>query len=155
MYSKIFATAVLAVLIAGCAERKIDIFDRNGNVIGNCIAGYDWHFYGLQDSIDYMLYYCAKGHIEDGYSISEPMLLEKDFTLPAPPEGKSWNKKLAMGAFNRGEITETKLGYILADTEYEYVKTIMSAEDDLADGKIDKAQFTQIAKNAKAKWLGK
>ena len=128
--------------------------DKDGNVVGGCIAGYDWHLYGLQDSIDYMLYQCAKESIAMGYSITDNSLLKKDFSLPKPPEGQYWNKQLAMEHFKRGNISERKLGYILAEIEYKYRKTIMAAEDDLSEGKIDKVKFSQIAKKAKYEWLG-
>ena len=154
MRLKYLSITILIILLSACAERQIDIIDQDGKVVGGCIAGYDWHFYGLQDSIDYMLYQCAKESIAAGYSITDRPLLGKDFSLPRPPEGKSWNKKLAMEYFRKGDITERKLGYVLAEIEYKYRKTIMEAEDDLSEGKIDKVKFNQIAKKAKIAWLG-
>lgn len=140
--------------LSGCAERSIDITDQKGEVVGGCIAGFDWHLYGLQDSIDYMLYECAKDSIAKGFQISDKRLLTLDFSLPQPPEGKYWNKKLAMHHYREGDITERKLGYILAAIEHEYQKVAWPAEDDLADGKITQAEFDKIIKDAKFKWLG-
>ncbi len=147
-------TTLVLFFVSGCAERAIDISDQQGKIVGNCIAGYDWHFYGLADSIDYMLYQCAKDAIAKGLTISDPRLLTLDFTLPQPPEGKSWNKKLALSAFHNGKITETELGYILAEIEYQYQQLIWQAENQLASGKITKAEFNQVIKNAKFTWLG-
>lgn len=155
MYLNLLKTIVVLFFLSGCAERVIDISDSEGNIVGGCNAGFDWHFYGLQDSIDYMLYECAKDSIAKGYIISDERLLTLDFTLPEPPVGKSWNKKLAMVHFHAGNITERKLGYILAAIEYEYQKIVWSAEDDLATGKITKAEFKKIVKDAKFIWLGK
>jgi hypothetical protein len=101
-----------------------------------------------------MLYECAKDSIAKGFKLSDERLLTLDFTLPQPSKGKSWNKKLAMDSFHQGIITEQKLGYILAAIEYEYQKVAWPAEDDLADGKITQAEFEQIIKDAKLKWLG-
>ena len=56
--------------------------------------------------------------------------------------------------FHEGNITERKLGYILAAIEYEYQKVTWKAEDDLADGKISQDQFDNIVADAKFKWLG-
>jgi hypothetical protein len=101
-----------------------------------------------------LLYQCAKDSIEKGYTISDERLLNIDFTLPEPPEGKSWNKKLAMHHFHQGKITERKLGYILAAVEYEYMKTVWSSEEDLASKKITEAQYNKIINEAKFIWLG-
>ncbi|GGA90550.1 hypothetical protein GCM10011369_35850 [Neiella marina] len=151
---KLFITLLISFSLSGCAERSISITDSKGDVVGGYIAGYDWHFYGLQDSIDYMLYKCAEDSIAKGYKISDERLLVLDFTLPPPPEGKSWNRKLAMHHFHEGNISETKLGYILADIEYQYVLVIQSAEEDLATGKVTQAEFDEITKAAKLQWLG-
>ena len=102
----------------------------------------------------YLLYECAKDSISKGYIISDERLLTLDFSLPEPPAGESWNKKLAMHHFHAGNITERKLGYILAAIEYEYQKIVWSAENDLASGKITKAEFNKIVKEAKFIWLG-
>ena len=130
---------IILFCLSGCAERVMSITDNEGNVIGGCKAGFDWHFYGLQDSIDYMLYEYAKESIGKGFSVSDERLLTLDFTLTEPPEGKSWNKKLAMDQFHIGNISERKLGYILAAIEYEYQKIAWPAESDLAEGKISQA----------------
>jgi len=151
---KIFLIISLIIVLSGCAERAIDITDHEGKVVGGCNAGYDWHLYGLQDSIDYMLYVCAKDSIAKGYKISDERLLSIDFTLPEPPEGKAWNKKIAMAEFHDGRITEQKLGYILAAIEYEYQKVVWTAEDDLAEGKITKAEFKKLELKARHMWLG-
>ena len=140
--------------LSGCAERVINITDKEGRIVGGCNAGFDWHFYGLQDSIDYMLYECAKDSIAKGFTISDERLLILDFTFPQPPVGQSWNKKLAMHHFHKGNITERKLGYILAAIEYEYQKVAWPAEDDLANGKITQDEFNKVIKDAKFKWLG-
>jgi hypothetical protein len=154
MYQNLFKTIVLFFFLSGCAERVIDISDKKGKIVGGCNAGFDWHFYGLQDSIDYLLYECAKDSIAKGYTISDERLLSIDFSLPEPPKGQSWNKKLAMSQFHSGKITERKLGYILAATEFQYIKIIRAAEGDLASEKITESEFNEIDKNAKLNWLG-
>ncbi|MEW6997396.1 hypothetical protein AADZ86_06815 [Colwelliaceae bacterium BS250] len=154
MFVNVLKAMLVLCCLSGCAERVIDIVDNDGKVVGGCNAGYDWHLYGLQDSIDYMLYQCAKESIDNGYTVSDTRLLDIDFTLPLPPQGKSWNKKLAMQQFHNGNISERKLGYILADIEYEYMKIVRVAEDDLADRKIAEAEFEQRVNDAKLNWLG-
>lgn len=154
MYRNVFKVIAVLAFLSGCAERVIDVSDKDGKVVGNCNAGFDWHFYGLQDSIDYVLYECAKDAISKGYTVSDKRLLTIDFTLPDPPIGESWNKKLAMEQFHSGKISERKLGYILAATEIQYHKIIWAAEEDLDNRKITKVEFNEIEKTAKLKWLG-
>jgi len=60
MYPNLLKTIVVLFFLSGCAERVIDISDKEGKIVGGCNAGFDWHFYGLQDSIDYLLYECVK-----------------------------------------------------------------------------------------------
>ncbi|WP_259386407.1 hypothetical protein [Pseudoalteromonas sp. MSK9-3] len=145
---------VVSALLSGCAQRTLNISDENGVVVGECVAGFDWHFYGLDDSIDYMLYECAKSALAKGFTIDEPRLLTLDFSLPQLPEGLSWNRKRAMAQFHEGNITERKLGYILASIENDYTKIAWSAEDDLASGKITEQQYKVIIDQAKLVWLG-
>ena len=59
-----------------------------------------------------------------------------------------------MHNFHKGDITERKLGYILAAIEYEYQKITWSAEDDLVNGKITQTEYNKVIKDAKFKWLG-
>ena len=145
---------VLILFLSGCAERVISISNQEGKIVGGCKAYFYWHFYGLQDSIDYVLYDCAKDLIDKDFTISDERLLTIDFTLPEPPKGLSWNKKLAMLHFHKGNITERKLGYILVAIEDKYQKITWSAEDDLASGKITNTEFKKIVKDAKLNWLG-
>jgi hypothetical protein len=154
MTLKILLITLSALFLISCSGRQVEIMDDNGKVIGECYAGVDWHFYGMQDTIDYMLYQCAKDSIEQGYALSDKSLLEKDFTLPKPPKDQAWNKKIAMQHYKNGAISEQKLGYILAAIEYEYMKVAWPAQDDLITGKINQAEFDRIVKNAKYIWLG-
>jgi len=154
MYSKIIISLFLSLSIIGCSNRVIHLVDDNGKEVGECTAGYYLHFYGIEDSIDYMLYQCAKDLIDRGYKVSGVLPLDRNYTLPEPPEGKSWNKKLAMSHFKSKKITERKLGYILAATEYEYHLKMLDAEKRLADGNIDRTEFNKITQEAELIWRG-
>ncbi|MFT5162151.1 MAG: hypothetical protein ACI9FJ_000719 [Alteromonadaceae bacterium] len=152
---KIKLYLAIAILLSGCAGGRLDIMDQDGKIVGECIAGYDWHFDGLEDSIDYALYQCAKESIEKGHTISDKSLLALDFTLPQPPDGnKLWNKKRAMAHFHAGDIKEQQLGYILAAIELEYMMIGWAAQADLAAGKISQTELDQIIKAARFIWLG-
>ncbi|XOV77588.1 MAG: hypothetical protein ACFHVJ_11565 [Aestuariibacter sp.] len=149
-----FIALFTAVFLLGCAERSLYIYDKEDKIVGECSAGYDWHLYGIQDSIDYILHKCAKGHVDNGYRISDETILSKDFSLPVAPPGKTWNKKLAMQEFKAGRITEKKLGYILAEIEYRHIMTRRAAEKQLAKKEITQAQFDQIVADSKRIWQG-
>jgi hypothetical protein len=154
MYFKILLIALITLLLSSCSGRQIEIINTDGNVIGECYAGVDWHFYGMQDTIDYMLYQCAKESIEQGHALSDQSLLAKDFTLPKPPADQAWNKKIAMQQYKKGAISEQKLGYILAAVELDYMNVAWPARDDLAAGKISQEAFNIIEKKARYIWLG-
>ncbi|PMJ97239.1 hypothetical protein BCU12_22180 [Vibrio sp. 10N.261.55.A7] len=154
MYSRIIISLLILSSTFGCSKRVIHIVDDSGKEVGECMAGYYLHYYGLEDSIDYMLYQCAKGLIDKGYKISGVLPLDRDYTLPKPPEGKPWNKKLAMSHFKSDKITERELGYVLAATEYEYHLKMLDAEKRFAEGNIDETEFNKITQEAEFIWRG-
>jgi hypothetical protein len=145
---------ILSLLLLSCAQGRVDILDSDENVIGYCSADFNFHWYGAQDSVDYILYLCAKEHIEKGYSISDESLLDNDYTLPLPPNGKYWNKKLAKEHFAKELLTEEKLGYILASIEYEYWMKLKSAKDKLSQAVISQPEYERLVKDAKAEFEG-
>lgn len=145
---------LMALSSTGCAERSIDIIDPQGKVVGECMAGYDWHLYGLEDSIDYMLYQCAKDHLATGHSISNNAILNKDYSLPSPPPGKSWNKALAMHEFKQKRLTERKLGYLLAQLEWDFRVIEQDLENQLANKTITEEQAKRQLDAARKIWLG-
>lgn len=149
-----FLSAILLIMLSACAERSIYIYNAENEIIGECMAGYDWHLYGIQDSIDYILHKCAKEHVAKGRRISDPGLFEKDFTLPVPPADKPWTKNLAMAEFHAGRIDERRLGYVLAEVEYQHIMRRRDAEARLANGKIDDAEFLRLMKASELTWKG-
>lgn len=149
------ALLVSTILVtSGCAERSVNIINPQGKVVGECMAGYDWHFYGLQDSIDYMLYICAKEHIATGHTLSDNSIVTKDYTLPAAPTDKVWSRALAMSEFKAGRLTEQKLGHLLAQLEWTYVLKQREVEAQLANNEITPQQANALVKAAKAVWQG-
>ncbi|WP_199608921.1 hypothetical protein [Flocculibacter collagenilyticus] len=41
-----------------------------------------WHWHGAQDSVDDILYICAKDHFENGKEISDSSIFNNDYSLP-------------------------------------------------------------------------
>lgn len=151
---KYLTSITLCMLLVGCAKGQLDVLDKNGKVIGRCSANFDFHWYGAQDSVNYILYLCAKGHIDKGRTISNPSIIERDYTLPEAPSHTGWNKVLAKRAFSQGGISEQQLGYVLAYVEHRYWMKIKKLEEQLAAEKITHLQYKRLAGEAKLEFEG-
>lgn len=147
--------ALIIILLSGCAKGRLDVYNSDGEIVGECIAQYNWHLYGVKDSVNYLLNICAQQAHKEGNHIKDEVILNTDFTLPSPPDGKQWNKLIAMEQFKSGELSEQKLGYILSAIEYEYALKEWAAEAQLAKGEISQDEFDKLIKEAKYIWYGK
>lgn len=145
---------IVLALQLGCAQGRIDVLDQDGKVVGHCSAEFYFHWYGAEDSVNYILQLCAKEHVAKGYQLSDASILDKDYSLPPAPEGKSWSKSLAKTEFSNGRISEEKLGYILASVEYQYSQKLRDAEDAFAQSVISQAEYEAIVAKAKNDFEG-
>ena len=145
---------LLCAVLAGCAQGKVDILDADKKVIGYCSANFDFHWYGAQDSVNYILYLCAKEYVDQGYTISDESLLAKDYSIPAPPDASGWNKLLAKEWFQAHRITEEKYGYILAALEYQYWLDLDAAAEQLEQDLINQAEYQVLINEAEATFEG-
>ncbi|WKD48922.1 hypothetical protein [Microbulbifer spongiae] len=66
---------LFCLFILGCSHGRIDILDKDEKVVGYCSENFYLHWYGAHDSVDYILYLCAKEHIEKGYRISDDSII--------------------------------------------------------------------------------
>ena len=151
---KNFCIALLLYLLVGCAQGRLDVIDTNGKVVGECSAAFDWHWYGAQDSVNYLLNLCAQEHIAKGFTLSDESVLENNYALPIAPKMGVWNKKIAKEQFNSGKISEEKYGYILAAIEYKYIRKIELAAKKLDQKVISKNEYEQIVAKAKLEFNG-
>ena len=151
---KLAFTVFIVTILSACAKGSIDILDKNDQVIGQCSANFNWHWYGAQDSVDYLLYICAKKHVEQGRKLSDHSILAHDFSIPSSPKNKLWNKKSAYLEFKKGYITEKVYGYILAAIEFRYNKQIEAADTKLKQGLINKIQYNKLLKQARTEFMG-
>ena len=145
---------LFSLLVLGCAQGRVDVLDQDENVIGSCTADFNFHWYGAQDSVNYILYLCAKENMEKGYKISDESILVKDYTIPEPPDGEDWSKKLAKDQFSQEQISEKEYGYILASIEYEYWQKLEIAEQQLLRSTITQMEYDRLVKEAKVKFEG-
>lgn len=145
---------IAACLVVGCARGQIDIIDADENIVGQCSANFYGHWYGAQDSVDYILHICAKEQVAKGFRISDESILDNDYTLPTPPQGAAWNKRTAKQEFNGGNISEKQYGYVLAAIEYEFWLAKGRAEKQLEAGVIDEEEYERELSKAEDKFEG-
>ena len=144
----------ILLLLFSCADGRVDVLDQEGRVVGHCSADFKFHLHGAQHPVNYILYLCAKEHIDNGFKISDESILANDYSIPRPPAGKEWSKSVAKDQFSMGHISEEKYGYILAHIEFEYWKNIKTAKDKLDRSVITEEQYESMVSRAKAKFNG-
>lgn len=145
---------MFSAILIGCADGQVDLLDSNGNVVGSCSAYFKYHLHGAQDSVNYILHLCAKEHISMGGKISDESILSYDYTLPDPPDGEKWNKKIAKQEFKKANISEQKYGYILAQIESELWEKTKEAKRKLSQSIISKKEYEEIVAKAKSEFEG-
>lgn len=151
---KICTVLLLICLLVGCAQGRVDVINTKGEVIGECSAAFDWHWYGVEDSVNYIIHLCAQQNIAKGYLISDESILQNDYSLPVPPKGSYWNKVTAKKQFKASSISEQEYGYILAAIEYEYILKVEQAENNLNKNVIDAKEYEQVLEKAKVRFNG-
>ena len=146
-----------ALILAGCAGGRLEIYNVDGKVVGECVSGFDWHPYGVNDSVDWVLNYCARQMLDSGCdscSVSNPGLLERDYSLPEPPEGENWNKRNAWQAFSEQKISERHYGYVLASIETIRMLALQDAEEKRRSGAVDQKEYLELVRRAEAEFSG-
>ena len=151
---KSLSLGIIALALLGCAQGHIDVLDKEGKVVGYCSADFKFHWHGAEHSVNYLLYLCAKEHAANGYKLSDPSILERDYSLPPSPAGKKWSVKLAKQQFSRNKISEEELGYLLAALEYDYWKKLEQAKQLLSKAEISKHEYDLLIKQAKEAFKG-
>ncbi|SFC97657.1 hypothetical protein [Pseudoalteromonas denitrificans] len=151
---KYLSLLILSVFLFGCAQGRLDVLDNNGQIVGSCSADFNFHWYGAQHSVNYILYICAKEHIENGLRVSDNSILVNDYTIPKSPKGNYWNKNLAKRQFSNDLISEEKLGYILAHVEYQYWMKLKNAKDKLSQSVINQVEYDRLVEKAKVELEG-
>ncbi|WP_444930657.1 hypothetical protein ACJJIF_02435 [Microbulbifer sp. SSSA002] len=143
-----------ALSLTGCAQGHIDILKQDGEVIGSCSAEFYLHWHGAQDSVNYILNLCAQEAMARGLKISDESILANDYTLPESPQGYNWSKKLAKEYFSNRQITEEKLGYILAAIELDYQAKLDSAQERKSRSEITQIEYEKLISEAKQTFEG-
>ena len=148
---------VLTLTLCSCAKGQLDLYNSEGKKVGECTAGYDWHLYGAEYSVDWLLNWCAQSAIKDGtkvVAVSDPFILEKDYSFPETESGSHWTKKSSWEAFHLDLITEKEYGYILAYIENEFYLRNLLAQQKIDQGVIGEADYQQLLKESKLLFYG-
>lgn len=155
---KFLAVLSLVYLVLGCASGQLDLYSADGEKVGECTAGYDWHPIGVEHSVNWLLNYCYEVAISNGdnvESVSDVYIIEIDYSYPTHPSGAPWNKKLAWSAFWSNIISAEEYGYIVADLENVYYLSTLQAEKQLLDAAITQSQYEDLISEAKYAFHGK
>lgn len=145
-------------ILSGCASGQLDMYDADGQKIGECTAGYNWHPIGVKASVNWLLNYCvelAKREGSEIHSVSDPSVLKKDYNYPAHSSGENWTKKRAWEAYWSDTISEQQYGYIVADLENEYFLISQTLERQLNSGEITQQQYIDLIAKAEYAFHGK
>lgn len=107
---KLLLILMLSQFFIGCAKGRLDVLNEQGNILGSCTAKFYWHWYGAKDSVDYLLYICAKEHRDNGNLISDNSIFDNDYSLPKAPEGEYGINVMRMPALNRARFQSKNMG---------------------------------------------
>lgn len=133
------------------------MYNAQGQKVGECVAGYDWHPIGAEASVDWFLNYCvevAKSEGSEIHSVSDDSVLHKDYSYPLHPSGENWTKKLAWDAYWSDTICADQYGYIVAELENVFFLTSQSIESQLKSGQITKQKHKQLVAKAELVFHG-
>lgn len=147
----------LICVLSGCASGQLYMYNADGQKIGECTAGYNWHPIGVKASVNWLLNYCVELAKREGakiHRVSDSSVLNKDYTYPAHSSGESWTKKLAWEAYWSDILSEEQYGYVVADLENEYFLTLQTLESQLNSGEITQQQYNDLIAKAEYAFLG-
>jgi hypothetical protein len=79
-----------------------------------CKTEYTWQPSVDKYVVEYVLAHCAQEAVFRGYTVENTSFLEKDLSVPPPPEGKAWSHELAKQHHAKGLLTDKEYGYLIA-----------------------------------------
>jgi hypothetical protein len=79
-----------------------------------CETEYTWQPSVDKYAVEYVLAHCAQEAVSRGNTVEDTALLEKDLSIPPPPEGREWSHELAKQHHAKGMLTDKEYGYLIA-----------------------------------------
>ncbi len=104
----------LAILVSACTSGRLEYFTDEGERKVACETEYTWQPSVDKYAVEYVLAHCAQEAVSRGYTVEDTGLLEKDLSVPAPPEGRAWSHELAKQHHSKGLLTDKEYGYLIA-----------------------------------------
>jgi hypothetical protein len=81
----------LAILVSACTSGRLAYFTAEGERKVACETEYTWQPSVDKYAVEYVLAHCAQQAVSRGYTVEDTALLEKDLSVPPPPEGRAWS----------------------------------------------------------------
>lgn len=104
----------LALFVSACTSGRLEYFTAAGERNYACETEYTWQASVDKFAVEYVLAHCAQEAVSKGYTVEDTELLEKDLSIPLPPEGQTWSHELAKQHHGRGMLTDKEYGYLIA-----------------------------------------
>jgi hypothetical protein len=106
---------LLLTFLAACATRgKLDYVTSSGEHKTACETEYTWQPTVDKFAVEYVLSYCAKKAVKEGYRVVDKSLLKKELTIPISPNGKPWTFAYARRLHKHDKLSDKEYGYIIA-----------------------------------------
>lgn len=105
---------VLALLVSACTSGRLEYFTAEGERKVACETEYTWQPSVDKSAVEYVLAHCAQEAVSRGYTVEDTALVEKDLSVPLPPEGRAWSHELAKQHHSKGMLTDEEYGYLIA-----------------------------------------
>jgi len=104
----------LALFVSACTSGRLEYFTAEGERKVACETEYTWQPSVDKYAVEYVLAHCAQEAVSRGYTVEDTSLLEKDLSVPPPPEGRTWSHELAKQHHAKGLLTDKEYGYLIA-----------------------------------------
>jgi hypothetical protein len=112
---RLLFSLLLLTFLAACATRgKLDYVTSSGEYKTACETEYTWQPSVDKYAVEYVLSYCAKQAVKEGYRVVDKSLLKKELTIPASPNGKPWTFAYARRLHEHNKLSDKEYGYIIA-----------------------------------------
>jgi hypothetical protein len=112
---RLLFSLLLLTILAACATRgKLDYVTSSGEHKTACETEYTWQPTVDKFAVEYVLSYCAKKAVKEGYRVVDKSLLKKELTIPISPNEKPWTFAYARRLNKHDKLSDKEYGYIIA-----------------------------------------
>jgi len=115
-----FSTFAIFIFLVGCTTGRLEYLTKEGDKRTACETEYTWAPSVDKYAVEYILSYCAKKAVENGFTVIDKRLLSLNTTTPQPPVGKSWSHPFAEELYDNNLLTDKEYGYLIAYLDLEH-----------------------------------